>query len=87
MRGAFKSDKTGLVVDPTTKFIEKINQHKPIDFIKNHDPEKGKRHREQRARKLMKWHADLMTSGAVLKHREQIAIARSKGISNEIGTK
>ena len=41
MAGAFKSAKTGLIVDPQTKIIEHINSCTPIDFHVNHHPELG----------------------------------------------
>lgn len=41
MSGAFKSAKTGLIVDPQTKVIEHINSCRPIDFQECHHPEKG----------------------------------------------
>ena len=32
MNGAFKAAKSGLIIDPQTKYIEKINECRPIDF-------------------------------------------------------
>jgi len=77
MNGAYKSSKSGLIIDHQTKFIEKINSYNPIDFKEGHHPEKGFEHRNQRARDLEKWHADHMTSNYVLQHREQIALLKS----------